>query len=76
MNYDNLVEKEKEIFLDIACFFIGIRKDTAIRIWEGSGWQGYEILQNLEKKCVVEFDSKNRIRMHYHLRDLGRDLAD
>jgi hypothetical protein len=90
ISYDSLEEDEKHIFLDIACFFIGEDKDTAIRIWNGSGWEGRLGLQKLDDKCLVEFhrkkctildpvlevDGKECIKMHDHLRDLGRSLAE
>lgn len=75
ISYDSLNPREKQIFLDIACFFIGEDRDTAIRIWDGSSWDGWLGFRNLENKCLVEVDDKNRIRMHDHLRDLGRDMA-
>eukprot|EP00253_Pinus_taeda_P011787 PITA_11787 len=76
ISYDCLDRQEKEIFLDIACFFIEEDKDLVIKICDGSGWKGRLNLQNLEYKCILEIDSKNRIRMHNHLRDLGRDFAE
>eukprot|EP00253_Pinus_taeda_P034369 PITA_34369 len=89
ISYDSLDEEEKQIFIDIACFLIGERKDRAIRIWDGSGWEGSLGLQNLQNKCLVELkvedvrsweiptkDKAECIRMHDHLRDLGRSLAD
>jgi hypothetical protein len=75
ISYDSLNPREKQIFLDIACFFIGEDKDTAIRIWDGSNWGGWLGFVNLENKCLVEVDNKNRIRMHDHLRDMGRNMA-
>jgi hypothetical protein len=76
ISYDALDKEEKQIFLDIACFFIGEDRDTAIRIWDGSGWEGWLGLWNLENRCLVEVDSENCLRMHDHLRDLGRDMAE
>jgi hypothetical protein len=76
ISYDSLDKQEKEIFLDTACFFIGINRDTAIKLWDGSGWEGSLALGTLESKCLVTVDEENCIRMHDHLRDLGRDLAD
>lgn len=76
LSYDSLDEEEKNIFLDIACFFIGEDKDTAINTWDGSGWEGQLGLWKLLNRCLVEVDSENKIRMHDHLRDLGRDLAE
>jgi len=75
ISYDALDKEEKQIFLDIACFFIGEHRDTVIRILDGSGWEGWLGLRNLENRCVVEVDSENCIRMHDQVRDLGRDLA-
>nr|ACN40032.1 unknown [Picea sitchensis] len=70
ISFDALDKQEKEVFLDIACFFIGENRDT-IRIWDG--WLN---LENLKNRCLVEVDSENCLRMHDHLRDLGRDLAE
>ena len=75
-SYDGLDKEEQEIFLDIACFFIGENRDTAIRVWSGSGWAGWLGLRNLENRCLVEVDSEDCIRMHDHLRDLGRSVAE
>jgi hypothetical protein len=76
ISYHALDEEERQIFLDIACYFIGEDRDMAIRIWDGSGWRGLVGLLNLENKCLVELDRENRIQMHDHLRDLGREIAD
>lgn len=75
ISYDALDEEEKDIFLDIACFFVGHNKQIAIETWKGSGWHGSLGFQRLEKRCLVEVDSTNEIHMHDHLRDLGRDIA-
>lgn len=70
-SYDKLNSDDQQIFLDIACFFVGEEVDTAIRIWGIFG------LQNLQDKCLleVEVDGDNSIKMHDHIRDLARDLA-
>eukprot|EP01018_Ginkgo_biloba_P025106 Gb_32215 [translate_table: standard] len=75
ISYDALEEEEKEIFLDICCFFLGEDKDMAVRVWDGSGWSGLHALTTLEHRCLVELDDKNRLKMHDHLRDLGRHIA-
>eukprot|EP01018_Ginkgo_biloba_P026301 Gb_06231 [translate_table: standard] len=67
---------DKEMFLDIACFFIGENRSLATRIWDGSGWRGCYGLQALEQKCLIEIDDNNRLQMHDHLRDLGRHIVD
>ncbi|XP_057839604.2 disease resistance protein RPV1 isoform X2 [Cryptomeria japonica] len=75
VSYDALDEKEKEMFSDIACFFIGEETSLAIEVWEGSDWDGQIGLERLLSKCLVEVDDNNVIQMHDHLRDLGRQIA-
>nr|ABR18194.1 unknown [Picea sitchensis] len=75
ISYDALDEDERQIFLDIACFFIGEDRDTAIKIWEESEWSGELGLWKLENRCLVEVDRENSLRMHDHIRDLGRYMA-
>ncbi|KAH9327205.1 hypothetical protein KI387_007383, partial [Taxus chinensis] len=84
ISFDALDREEKEVFLDIACFFVGKPKDMAMKIWELSGWSAEHALETLKDKClVVEYRSDSiweernlGLRMHNHLRDLGRELAD
>ncbi|GLJ10670.1 hypothetical protein SUGI_0132730 [Cryptomeria japonica] len=76
VSYDALDEEEKEMFMDVACFFIGRKKSLAIQVWDGSGWSGLQGWETLVNKCLVNVDGNNDIiTMHDHLRDLGRDLA-
>ncbi|GLJ33626.1 hypothetical protein SUGI_0675960 [Cryptomeria japonica] len=86
ISIETLDNEEKQIFMDVACFFIGELKKDAIRVWEGSGWSAQHALRKLKNKCLVEEieDQKFRgsreenfeLRMHDHLRDLGREMAD
>jgi Leucine-rich repeat (LRR) protein len=76
ISYDALSGEERQIFLDVACYFIGEDTDMAIRIWDACGWKGSVGLLNLQNKSLVDVDRDNKIEMHDHLRDLGRDIAD
>lgn len=86
VSYDLLQDDEKIIFLDISCFFIGERRDKAINIWEGCGLKGPRVaFRSLLNKNLVELEdvvdeegvgADTAIRMHDHLRDLGRHLAN
>ncbi|XP_059065771.1 disease resistance protein RPV1 [Cryptomeria japonica] len=75
ISFNALDKEEKEIFLDIACFFLGEKKNVAIEVWDGSGWCGVHSWEVLENKCLVEVDKCNKIKMHDQLRDLGREIA-
>eukprot|EP00253_Pinus_taeda_P026710 PITA_26710 len=76
ISFDGLEREEKEIFLDIASFFINERRDMAIRLWDGSGWNGLLGFQTLQNKSLVEVDSEDKIKMHNHLRDMGREIGE
>ncbi|XP_057854623.2 disease resistance protein RPV1 [Cryptomeria japonica] len=76
VSYEALDVQEKQIFLDIACFLIGKDNRSAIAVWEESGWNGLYGWNRLVNKCFVDLDDANRITMHDHLRDLGREIAN
>ncbi|XP_059065988.1 disease resistance protein L6 isoform X1 [Cryptomeria japonica] len=88
ISYDALEEDQKQIFMDIAYFFIGKDVGRAISIWKASSWRAEHALQTLKDKCLVEvklvFDENRKyeyeptfvLRMHDQLRDLGREMAD
>ncbi|XP_057869576.2 TMV resistance protein N [Cryptomeria japonica] len=76
VGYDALDYEEKEMFLDTACFFIGEDNSLAIEVWNGSGWSGLYGWEKLFNKCLVELDEYNCIKMHDHLRDLGKEIAN
>eukprot|EP00253_Pinus_taeda_P036555 PITA_36555 len=69
ISYDSLTKEDQVIFLDITCFFIGEDRDKAIRIWGEVG------IQNLQNKYLLEVDNENKINMHDHIRDMGRNVA-
>jgi hypothetical protein len=64
-----LNSNDQQIFLDIACFFIGEDRDIVRRIC------GTIEVCNLENKCLLEVDNENNIKMHDHFRDLARNVA-
>ncbi|KAH9288926.1 hypothetical protein KI387_033043 [Taxus chinensis] len=80
ISFDALDSEEKQIFMDIACFFTDKEKSMALKIWEGSGWSAQHALQTLKDKCLVEEIVVGLedilLRMHDHLRDLGREMAN
>ncbi|GLJ45681.1 hypothetical protein SUGI_0961550 [Cryptomeria japonica] len=75
ISYDNLNETEKQIFLDIACFFIGSEKSKVLSIWESSGWSANLAIHNLHAKSLVKFTFDDRLQMHDILRDMGRAIV-
>jgi len=73
--YTKLQEKEKNMFLDIACFFNGMKVDTAIFIWR-SQWKGVILgLQNLKFRSLIKIQQDGSLAMHQQLQDMGRKIA-
>ncbi|KAG7945475.1 hypothetical protein I3843_15G153800 [Carya illinoinensis] len=75
-SYDRLSEEEKNVFLDIACFFNGQLQldDVIIKILDSSGFCPNFSIPRLREKCLIsEFDG--RLQMHDLLRDMGREVV-
>ncbi|KAG2668392.1 hypothetical protein I3760_15G158100 [Carya illinoinensis] len=75
-SYDRLSEEEKNVFLDIACFFNGQLQldDVIIKILDSSGFCLNFSIPRLREKCLIsEFDG--RLQMHDLLRDMGREVV-
>jgi hypothetical protein len=65
------------MFLDIACFFVGLKKDTICRVY-GNGddsWSPMLILQNLKDRSLIKWAEDGGLYMHEQLRDMGRNIA-
>ncbi|XP_042509598.1 disease resistance protein L6-like isoform X3 [Macadamia integrifolia] len=75
ISYDGLIHEEREIFLDIACFFIGMDKNIACYIWDGSDFSPKAGIENLRLKSLVKIGEENELKMHDQLRDLGREIV-
>ncbi|KAI6703284.1 hypothetical protein NL676_012420 [Syzygium grande] len=75
ISYDTLKYKEQQMFLDIACFFIGNDKRIASYLWEDLKIFPITGLQVLINRSLIKIDDENRFIMHDQLRDLGRAIA-
>ncbi|XP_027334981.1 TMV resistance protein N-like [Abrus precatorius] len=67
-------DREKEIFLDIACFFIGMNRNDVIQILNGWGCFPEIGISVLVERSLVTIDNKNKLGMHDLLRDMGREI--
>ncbi|PKI33885.1 hypothetical protein CRG98_045715 [Punica granatum] len=74
IGYDALRLEVKEIFLDIACFFINEKKTKAMYMWQACDFEPELAVQELVNACLVKLTNENRFWMHDQLRDLGRKL--
>ncbi|XP_059429156.1 disease resistance protein RUN1-like [Corylus avellana] len=75
LSFKSLDYYAKKTFLDIACFFIGMDKEYAIRILHGCGFFPYIDLSLLIQRSLMTIDVQNKLRMHDLIRDMGRDIV-
>ncbi|CAN1245413.1 Disease resistance protein L6 [Linum grandiflorum] len=82
ISYDDLSCNAKNIFLDIACFFIGEDKELPFHMWSDckrypeSGLRTL-VLRSLIKvdESLIKINERNQFWMHDLLRDLGRAIV-
>jgi len=56
VSYEDLNSEEKEMFLDIGCFFVGEDTDLAVRVLDGLGYSNvWDCLESLRQRCLVEY---------------------
>ncbi|XP_031122161.1 TMV resistance protein N-like isoform X2 [Ipomoea triloba] len=78
ISYDSLDDDTQNIFLDIACFFIGQNKNDTSMILEACGFYAKSGIRILIERCLLttygggEFE---RLQMHDLVRDLGREIV-
>ncbi|KAM1140418.1 hypothetical protein ACFX15_039822 [Malus domestica] len=76
ISYDSLQDDhDKNLFLHIACFFIGKDKDVIVKILDGCGFFTTVGIQNLSDRCLVTVDEYNKVKMHQMIRDMGREIV-
>ncbi|XP_059077648.1 disease resistance protein RUN1-like [Cryptomeria japonica] len=61
-SYKSLDNREKEAFLDVAHFLMGENRDLVERVLDGFNDNGFQCLQTLCQKCLVEFELADIIR--------------
>ncbi|KAH9783073.1 Disease resistance-like protein DSC1 [Citrus sinensis] len=74
ISYDELNWEEKNIFLDIACFFKGEYKDYVTRIQDDPDFVRY-VLNVLVNKSLITISSYNKLEMHDLLEEMGREIV-
>ncbi|XP_029125271.1 TMV resistance protein N [Cajanus cajan] len=75
ISYDGLNDDtERNIFLDIACFFVGMDRNEVIQILNDCGLFAENGIRVLVERSLITIDNKNKLQMHDLLRDMGREI--
>jgi hypothetical protein len=77
ISYDHLFKKHQDMFLDIACFFVGLKRRTICRVYwnEDGSLNPIFILQNLKDRSLIQWAEDGNLYMHEQLQDMGRNIA-
>ncbi|MED6159264.1 hypothetical protein PIB30_040725 [Stylosanthes scabra] len=74
ISFNGLEPLEKELFLDIACFFNHKRKDYVAKVSKYRGLYPKIGIRVLVDKSLITIDGDNKIGMHDLLQELGMKL--
>ncbi|XP_031385882.1 TMV resistance protein N-like [Punica granatum] len=72
ISYESLDESEREVFLDIACFFIGKDQRIARYMWDK---HKSIAIETLISRSLAKIGDNGVLWMHDLLRDLGREIV-
>lgn len=77
ISFDGLDEQEKDVFLDIACFFVKmrLRRQDAIDILEGCGFRAEVIIKVLTERSLIKIYQDDILWMHDQLKDMGKQIV-
>ncbi|CAJ2655796.1 unnamed protein product [Trifolium pratense] len=71
----DLSNKEEQIFLDIACFFIGMNQNDVLQTLNNRSTQCTTLqIGLLEDKSLVTIDENNKLQMHVLLQAMAKDI--
>ncbi|BAT97014.1 hypothetical protein VIGAN_09035400 [Vigna angularis var. angularis] len=74
ISFDGLHDMEKDIFLDICCFFIGKERSYVTKILNGCGLYADIGITVLIERGLIKVERYNKLQMHPLLRDMGREI--
>ncbi|GJW56164.1 Toll/interleukin-1 receptor domain-containing protein [Tanacetum coccineum] len=75
ISYDGLKPVEKELFLDIACFFRGKSKGQAMEIFDACGFHPEIGIKVLIEKSLITIDSTGKFGMHDLIQEMGHYIV-
>jgi len=76
LSYDSLQDDhDKDLFLDIACFFVGKDKDYTITILDGCDYYSLIGIHNLIDRNLLVVGTYNKLVMHQMIQEMGREIV-
>ncbi|KAL1367014.1 hypothetical protein AAHE18_02G020800 [Arachis hypogaea] len=75
ISFESLSSTEREMFLDIACFFKGMDKDEVVEVLENCGHFPQIGIEILIEKSLVTLGRVNTLEMHDLLEEMGKNIV-
>ncbi|XP_024954080.2 TMV resistance protein N-like [Citrus sinensis] len=75
ISFDGLKEAEKEIFLDVACFFKGEKRDYVSKILNSCGFEPVIGISVLIEQSLLTVCEDDKLWMHDLLQEMGRQIV-
>ncbi|CAN1189683.1 Disease resistance protein L6 [Linum perenne] len=75
ISYDMLAYDAQQIFLDIACFFIGTNKEMPSYMWSDCKLYPMSNINILVQISMIKVGNEDEFQMHDQLRDMGREIV-
>ena len=75
ISFDGLMDSQKELFLDIACFFKGENKDCIRDVLQSFGYYPDYNIGVLIEKSLITIRSHGILWMHDLLQDMGQEIV-
>ncbi|CAI0418301.1 unnamed protein product [Linum tenue] len=75
ISYEQLDYQAQQIFLDIACLYIGENKDLASYMWSDIGFYPDKEIPLLIHRSLIKIGDDNKFQVHDQLRDMGRAIV-
>ncbi|KAK2975689.1 hypothetical protein RJ640_014483, partial [Escallonia rubra] len=76
ISYDTLQDDyDKNLFLHIACFFIGEEKDYMVKILEKCGLHPTVGIDSLIDRCLLTVERGDKLMMHQLIQEMGKEIV-
>ncbi|XP_048136636.1 disease resistance protein RPV1-like [Rhodamnia argentea] len=75
ITYERLDNAQKQVFLDIACFFVNKDRTYPFYMWDECGYYPHNAIEALFLMSLIKIKDDNTFWMHDQVRDLGREIV-
>jgi hypothetical protein len=74
LSYKGLDEEQKDIFLDIACFYRGHLENVVAQTLDSCGFSAHIGMDILKDRCLISI-SERRVVMHDLIQEMGHEIV-